>query len=41
MRAHNRIEMSPEIMVGKPAVRGTRITVEQILRELGSGMTPE
>src|SRR5258708_37522214 len=39
--AHERIEMNPEIMGGKPVVRGTRIPVELGLRKLGAGMTPE
>ncbi len=38
---HARIEMNPEIMGGKPVVRGTRIPVEFVLRKLGAGMTPE
>ncbi|MBK5961339.1 antitoxin [Rhodoplanes elegans] len=38
---HARIEMNPEIMGGKPVVRGTRIPVETILRKLGAGMTTE
>ncbi|HLX64392.1 MAG TPA: DUF433 domain-containing protein [Planctomycetota bacterium] len=29
----------PEIMLGKPVVAGTRITVELILEELGAGET--
>ena len=41
MRVHERIETNPEVMFGKPVIRGTRITVEQILRELGEGATPE
>lgn len=41
MRRHERIEINPQIMVGKPVIRGTRITVEQVLRKLGGGMTPE
>lgn len=41
MRTHNRIGVNSEVMAGKPVVRGTRITVEQILRELSSGMAPE
>lgn len=40
-KRHERIEIRPEIMGGKPVIRGTRITVEQILRKLGAGMTPE
>jgi uncharacterized protein (DUF433 family) len=38
---HERIEMNPDIMGGRPVVRGTRIPVELILRKLGAGMTPE
>ncbi len=36
---HERIEINPEIMFGKPVIKGTRITVEQILRKLAGGMT--
>jgi uncharacterized protein (DUF433 family) len=36
----NRIEISPEIMLGKPVIKGTRITVEHVfLRKLVGGMT--
>lgn len=38
---HERIEVNPEIMGGKPVIRGTRIPVEIILRKLGAGMTAE
>jgi uncharacterized protein (DUF433 family) len=38
---HERIEMNPDIMGGKPVVRGTRVPVELILRKLGVGMSPE
>lgn len=41
MRRHERIEINPQIMTGKPVIRGTRITVEHVLRKLGGGMTPE
>lgn len=41
MTTHERIEINPEVMFGKPVVKGTRITVEQILRKLAAGMTPE
>ena len=37
--AHDRIEINPEIMGGKPVIRGTRIPVETMLRKLGAGMT--
>jgi uncharacterized protein (DUF433 family) len=37
--AHERIEINPEIMAGKPVIRGTRIPVETVLRKLGAGMT--
>src|SRR5215468_5093243 len=32
-----RIEINPAIMMGKPVIRGTRITVELILRTLAEG----
>ena len=35
-----RIHVDPKIMVGKPVIRGTRITVEHIMNELAVGMTP-
>ena len=38
---HERIEINPEVMVGKPVIRGTRIPVDMILRKLGAGMSYE
>jgi uncharacterized protein (DUF433 family) len=38
---HDRISVDPGVMLGKPVIRGTRVTVEQILRELGAGMAVE
>ena len=35
-----RITINPEIMLGKPVIKGTRITVEHIMLELASGLTP-
>lgn len=32
-----RIEINPAVMLGKPVVRGTRITVELLLRKLAEG----
>lgn len=36
-----RIVISPKVMVGKPVVRGTRLTVEFILNLLAHGSTPQ
>ncbi len=36
---HDRIASDPDVMLGKPCIRGTRITVELILEKLGSGMS--
>lgn len=36
---HERITVNPRVMVGKPVIKGTRLPVEQILRELGDGLT--
>jgi len=33
------IEVAPEIMMGKPVIKGTRITVELILEKLSEGET--
>jgi uncharacterized protein (DUF433 family) len=35
----NLIEINPKIMVGKPVIKGTRITVELILEKLAAGET--
>jgi uncharacterized protein (DUF433 family) len=34
-----RIETNPEVMLGKPVIRGTRVTVELLLRKLAEGAT--
>ena len=35
----NRIEINPDVMLGKPVIRGTRIPVELIIRKLSEGAT--
>jgi uncharacterized protein (DUF433 family) len=37
----NRIEQNRNIMLGKPVVRGTRLSVEQILEDLSHGSSKE
>lgn len=34
-----RVVVDPKVMLGKPVIRGSRITVELILRKLGEGAT--
>lgn len=41
MGTYDRIEANPGVMLGKPVVRGTRITVEFILRKLSEGATEQ
>ena len=37
----NYIERNPEIMLGKPIIKGTRITVELLMRKLAGGYNME
>ena len=41
MTLNDRVEINPKIMLGKPVIRGTRITVELIVRKLGEGAKNE
>ena len=42
MKAYlKRIEINQKIMVGKPVIKGTRVTVEAILERLKEGWTVE
>jgi uncharacterized protein (DUF433 family) len=41
MATHDRIEVNPKVMLGKPVIRGTRIPVELLLRKIGEGATDE
>ncbi len=40
-RLLERITLNPKVMVGKPVIRGTRLTVEYILNLLAHGATSE
>jgi uncharacterized protein (DUF433 family) len=35
------IEQRKEVMMGKPVFKGTRLTVEHVLNELGAGITEQ
>lgn len=35
----SRIEINPQIMLGKPVIHGTRITVQVVLERLAAGET--
>ncbi len=37
----DRISLNPKVMVGKPTIRGLRITVEQILKALANGVSTQ
>ncbi len=41
MDLHDRITLDPAVRSGKPAIRGTRITVADVLGYLAGGMTTE
>ena len=41
MRPADHIEINPRVMLGKPVLRGTRITVELLLRKLSEGSTEQ
>jgi len=41
MRLRERIVMDPEILAGKPVIRGTRLSVELMLEWMEAGKTDE
>jgi uncharacterized protein (DUF433 family) len=41
MTWRDRIELDPEVLLGKPVVRGTRLAVEFVLDMVASGVTEQ
>ena len=41
MKRYKRIESNPRVMFGKPVIKGTRVTIEIILRKLAAGLSAE
>ncbi len=41
MNLMERIKVNQEILVGKPIIRGLRISVDQIIKALAAGLTQE
>ena len=41
MKPIERVEVNPQVLQGKPVIRGTRIPVELLLRKLGEGASEE
>lgn len=39
IKGENRITLNPAVLAGKPTIRGLRISVDQVLRALGSGVS--
>lgn len=39
--SHDRIARDPTILMGKPCIKGTRISVEVIMRKLALGQSPD
>ncbi len=37
----NRVEINPNVMIGKPVIRDTRIPVELLIRKLSEGATED
>ena len=37
----DRIEINPDVMLGKPVIRGTRIPVELLIRKLSEGASED
>jgi uncharacterized protein (DUF433 family) len=41
MNAHPQITANPAVMTGMPCIKGTRVTVANIVRQIAVGRTPD
>jgi uncharacterized protein (DUF433 family) len=41
VRTHPEISADPKVMTGMPCIRGTRVTVANIVRQIASGRSPD
>jgi len=41
MNLPDRVTIMPDILLGKPTIRGLRISVDQIIKSLAAGLTTE
>jgi uncharacterized protein (DUF433 family) len=41
MIVHQRIEMRPDVMLGKRVIQGIRVTIDPVLRKPAEGITPD
>lgn len=41
MRSHPAISSDPKVMTGVPCIRGTRVTVANLVRQVAAGRSPE
>ncbi len=39
LQIHDHIEINPKVLMGKPVIKGTRISVELLLEKLSAGET--
>jgi uncharacterized protein (DUF433 family) len=41
MNQHPEITADPKVMTGMPCIKGTRVTVANVVRQIASGRTPD
>jgi uncharacterized protein (DUF433 family) len=41
MKDHPEITADPQVMTGLPCIKGTRVTVANIVRQIAAGRTPD